>query len=571
MPRLHSTAERPSGRSARLAGWRLWTVRLALVVGGPALFFGVLEGGLRVCGYGARTTFFVKTADGAHFTTNAAFCAQFFPADSGIEPWPALLPARKPAGTLRIFVLGESAAMGTPDPSFGFARILELMLRRAYPARRFEVVNAAVRGINSHIILPIARECAEHEPDLFIIYAGNNEMTGLYAPEPGMLNLTPHRRLLRLATRVKMTKSAQLLRSLARGLGPAPAEARQDMPFFRERRIAADDPRRADIAENFRANLRDICGVALASRAHAVLSTVAVNLRDCPPLASLHRADLSPADAVRWEARYAEGVAAETSGALELAADRYRAAAALDDHFAELHFRLARCTAGEGSAAYAAARDWDALPFRADARINDAVRAVARGFDGSALALADAERVFAESAAGAPGDALFYEHVHLRFEGDDLLARTLFPSVVAGLGLAASDAVLPSPAECRAALGLSDWDTLDMDAAIAQLTGSPPFLDQLDHAARQARAAGAVQERVRHFTPEDRRRAAEACATAVKTNPDDWQLHFILGRTLYAFGNFAAAVPHLEFAVRAAPDFALPRLLLAECRRKVSH
>ena len=483
-------------------------------------------------GYGASSAFFVKTADGTDCATNAAFCAPFFPADAELQPWPVRLPARKPAGTLRVFVLGESAAMGTPDPSFGFARILEVMLRRAYPARRFEVVNAAVRGINSHLILPIARECAEHEPDLFVIYAGNNEMTGLYAPEPGELNLTAHPRLLRLVTRVKMT---------------------------------------------------------------------------------LHRADFSAADAVRWEALYAEGGAAETAGAREQAEDRYRAAAAIDDHFAELHFRLARCTARDPLAAYVAARDWDALPFRADARINDAVRAVARGFDGSALALADAERVFAESAAGAPGDALFYEHVHLRFAGDYLLARTLFPRVVAGLGFGASEAALASPAECQAALGLrgrlkshparapapaldpffhgrritsrsksrsrkfparlfrrplSDWDTLDMDAAIAQLTGSPPFLDQLDHATRQARAARAVRERLRNFTPEAMRRAAEVCRAAVKMNPDDWQLHFICGRTLFAFGNFSEAVPHLETAVRAAPDFAQPRELLAECRRK---
>ena len=33
-------------------------------------------------------------------------------------------------------------------------------------------------AINSHAILPIARECARRDGDLWIIYMGNNEMVG---------------------------------------------------------------------------------------------------------------------------------------------------------------------------------------------------------------------------------------------------------------------------------------------------------------------------------------------------------------------------------------------------------
>ena len=33
-------------------------------------------------------------------------------------------------------------------------------------------------AINSHVILPIARECARRDGDLWIIYMGNNEMVG---------------------------------------------------------------------------------------------------------------------------------------------------------------------------------------------------------------------------------------------------------------------------------------------------------------------------------------------------------------------------------------------------------
>ena len=41
--------------------------------------------------------------------------------------------AEKPKGTFRIFVLGESAAMGDPDPAYAFSRYLEVMLRQRFP------------------------------------------------------------------------------------------------------------------------------------------------------------------------------------------------------------------------------------------------------------------------------------------------------------------------------------------------------------------------------------------------------------------------------------------------------
>src|SRR5207344_3209805 len=88
--------------------------------------------------------------------------------------------ARKPAGVTRVFVLGESAAMGDPEPAFGPARYLEALLQLKHPGRRFEIVNVAFTAINSHVLLPLAQECARHEGDLWIVYMGNNEMVGPY-------------------------------------------------------------------------------------------------------------------------------------------------------------------------------------------------------------------------------------------------------------------------------------------------------------------------------------------------------------------------------------------------------
>lgn len=162
------------------ARWTMWLFRVAAMALIPALSFGVLELSLRIFGYGYPTSFFIKIKGRDAYTTNPRFGWRFFPSEIARHPEPCYLPARKDANAFRIFVLGSSAAMGMPEPAFSFGRILEMMLRDQYPGIKFEVVNTAMTAINSHVILPIVRECADHGGDLFIIYSGNNEVVGTY-------------------------------------------------------------------------------------------------------------------------------------------------------------------------------------------------------------------------------------------------------------------------------------------------------------------------------------------------------------------------------------------------------
>src|SRR5437016_4153782 len=121
------------------AGLREWCARILLLTTAPALSLTVGELILRGLGYGYPTTFFIQAPDGQHYRSNRQFGWQYFARESAIIPHPVIFPVTKKTGTVRIFVLGESAAAGTPDPSFGFARILELMLREQHPETNFEV------------------------------------------------------------------------------------------------------------------------------------------------------------------------------------------------------------------------------------------------------------------------------------------------------------------------------------------------------------------------------------------------------------------------------------------------
>src|SRR5262245_60386956 len=143
----------------RISPRRKWLYRFAAIVLVPTLLFGILELALRTAGFGEPTSFFVdgsKLERPGVWIDNSAFARWVFPRSLTNLPkaTPFVLPKAKAEKTFRVFVLGESAAMGFPDPSTSFARILEVMLRASYPETRFEVVNTAMVAINSHVVLP---------------------------------------------------------------------------------------------------------------------------------------------------------------------------------------------------------------------------------------------------------------------------------------------------------------------------------------------------------------------------------------------------------------------------------
>ncbi len=575
-PAANRVAAKPGLRSAddpASAERRVWCMRVLALLFLPALLLGLLEGGLRLLGAGYPASFFLPTEDGKFFTTNPRFCWAFQPRNNATQPNRMLLPREKPPGTYRIFVLGESAAAGTPDPSFGFARILESILRTTYPGRRFEVVNAAVRGINSHAVLPIARECVEHQPDLVILYMGNNEVIGLHAPLPRTFNLTPFWRLLRVGQWLKTTRTVQML-ELAVGKVHVKSAPKQDMAFFRSVRLAADAREREAVYANYDRNLRDICGIVRKRGVELVVGTLASNLGDFPPIASLHRSGLADAERAQWEKAYGEGVEAESLRNADQALGLYVRAVRIDDHYADLHFRMARCYAALGSNTlarvhYSLARDWDALQFRADTRLNEIVRKLAANNSDAGIHLVDIEHLLAGSPlsrSGVPGEALFNDHVHFTFAGDHLVASNLVSPVAAALHLDRAIAPLPSMEECAARLAFSPWDAYNVRASMADALKLPPFLDQLEHDERQQSAERSIEAEFKALVNEGARSLA-AYRSAVARAPDDWQLHANFGKFLMeGVGDPVNAAREYEGAVALFPQSAELRSRLEQAR-----
>ncbi|MGH9868303.1 MAG: SGNH/GDSL hydrolase family protein [Candidatus Polarisedimenticolia bacterium] len=94
------------------------------------------------------------------------------------------VPYGKPAGTLRIVVLGDSSTFGWGvDPEATYARRLETLLRSRHPGQAIEVINLGVCGYSSfqgRILL--AREALRYQPDVVTLSYGSNDYSAV--PEP---------------------------------------------------------------------------------------------------------------------------------------------------------------------------------------------------------------------------------------------------------------------------------------------------------------------------------------------------------------------------------------------------
>src|SRR5262249_34563275 len=108
-----------------------WIARIVLAVLMPLLFLVIIELGIPIAGFGYNPNVFLRTQISGkdYFVTNEKFGWRFFPRQVARTPLPLRMAAAKSTNEYRIFLFGESAALGDPDPSFGMGRYLEVLLR----------------------------------------------------------------------------------------------------------------------------------------------------------------------------------------------------------------------------------------------------------------------------------------------------------------------------------------------------------------------------------------------------------------------------------------------------------
>jgi tetratricopeptide (TPR) repeat protein len=589
--------------TTQIAPLRRWLFRVLAGIIVPLLVLGILEVALRLGGYGYTTGFFKPMLIGGEelLVENDSFGFRFFPADIARTPASLRISAKKAPGTYRIFILGESAALGDPEPAFGAGRYLEVLLRERFPGVKFEVVNVAMTAINSHVILPIARDCARQEGDLWIIYMGNNEMVGPFGAATVFGAQAPPWQLVRLNLAIQKLRLGQLLTEAGRKLeGKDSHHATWNgMKMFAGNLVGPNDARKQVVYRNFERNLRDILRAGLDSGAHLLLSTVAVNLKDCAPFASLVSSNLSIGDRVKVEQLLAKGNSQAAQGNCKDAVKNYEQAAQLTPQSAELEFRWGRCllqltNTPAARMHFQKALDLDCLPFRADTRINTLIAEAGRQLASPQLTFLDATAAIeSKDAGGIPGQENFYEHVHLNLTGNYLLARAwaeqiaplLPPSIRGGTG-----STWASHETCEQQLGLTDWDRYNVLAEVCRRLQQPPLNGQFNNTSRLQIFLDQKSDLRKRMDAGTSQQTREVYIEALKATPDDYYLlenfayfltdtddltgaseqwqkvralipqdhvaYFELGRLAGQEGKYSESIPLLSKAVAIHPSFA---------------
>ncbi|MDA0350361.1 MAG: tetratricopeptide repeat protein [Verrucomicrobia bacterium] len=482
---------------SRLLGFKVITV---LVV--PILLLLSIEAGLRVVGFGYNTDVFVE--EKGIVRSNWPFTFKYFPWSMARPMLPVQFEAEKEEGALRIFVLGGSAAQGFPAEEFGIAPQLKVMLEHAYPNRKIEVINAAVTAINSHVVLPVAKACLEYDPDFLVVYVGNNEVVGPHGAGTVFSGFSKNLTLLRFSDSIKSMRLYQLLLGLS-GNHRSVTGSWKGMEFFLGNTVYADDERLQTVYKHFASNLDDLIEAAEEENCPVLLSTVAVNLFDNPPFASK-----KPNHA---ETEYLSARSLLEVGKLE-----------------------------EARSAYVNARDWDGLRFRADSKLNSLIRERVREH-GDKVTLIDSEQRLAKSnlsVGGIPGDALFYDHVHLSFAGNHTVATGLAEAVINELG--SVENAPPETLDVARSLAFSDWDQAQIARKLTeQLLQKPPFTNQWNHNKRQLLRKRETRKLFERLDDESKQESARLYKDAVDKKPEDFELKFRYSQILVELGEAEAS------------------------------
>ncbi len=516
----------------------------------PLLALCALEGFLRLVGYGYSTSLFKPRRIGGEdfLIENDKFSLRFFPPELARSPGPFRMKAHKAPGSYRIFILGESAAMGDPEPAYGAGRYLEVLLRERFPAATFDVVNVAFTAINSHVILPIARECAAQEGDLWIIYMGNNEMVGPFGAATVFGARAAPVELVRAGLAIQRTRLGQLLagaRRLVKGRSASPSWG--GMQMFLGNQVPPDSPLKEPVYRGFQKNLRDILRVGGASGANILLNTVAVNLRDCPPFGS---AGSTSSGAGEFDQLLAEAGSLEGQGRLVEAGEHYAEAAHLNPLSATAQYGYGVCllqmtNLAAAAAHFQAACDLDAMPFRADSKLNGLIAEAARQAANPKLVLFDAAKwLGTNSPAGIPGQEFFYEHVHLNFDGNYRLAlgwAEKVASLLPGSLRTRDGGNWASQEMCERRLGLTDWNRAIVVGGVIGRMQQPPLSRQPNNGSRVKALESWLAELRRGMGPGAGAGAREIYRQALERAPGDECLHENFASFLVATGDLPAA------------------------------
>ena len=338
----------------------------------------------------------------------------------------------KPKNTVRIFLVGESAAKGYPQPrNLAMSSFLQAMLSDAWPEKKVEVINLGTTAVASFPLVYQVHDALKFAPDLFVFYTGNNEFFGAY----GTASINAAGSLPLWALRwMRAARGLALVQLMDSWLYEGADENKSLMEeMIGQTVIPADSPLREAAARNLASNLGAMLDDARAAGVPAIVCTTASNESGLSPLGEDDVTGLD--EKQQRELRRLMGEAADAADAdsFARAVNLLRQAVQLAPRHARARFLLGQILARAkqpelARVSFLEARDLDTMPWRPISLTEQAVRntALVKG-----AVFCDVAEIFRKgSPDGATGWELLDDHVHLSLSGQARAARSMVGAMV---------------------------------------------------------------------------------------------------------------------------------------------
>ncbi|WP_146520040.1 tetratricopeptide repeat protein [Stieleria varia] len=338
----------------------------------------------------------------------------------------------KPPDVKRVVCLGGSTTYGRPfDDHISFSNWLRQLLPVTDSDHRWEVINAGGISYASYRVAAVMEELAEYQPDLYIVYTGQNEFLEqrTYA---GLMNASQWSRDSRAW--IQSTRTWGLASSIARAFHDessqhdASGDASEELPAEVDERLnhtigpqdyERDDAWHDKVCQDYQWNLQRMIEIARAADVPIVFVMPTSNELDCSPFKSEPSNDLSSGLQVQLKEAVALSQQSVDARQWQEALDSSRLALELDDRNPDACFlagialhHLGR--QDEALASLTAAVDNDICPLRATSRLRGILREVTQRYQ---VPLVDFERRLRQTSQdqwGHPclGSRYFLDHVH---------------------------------------------------------------------------------------------------------------------------------------------------------------
>ncbi|MBC8617182.1 hypothetical protein H8788_05485 [Parabacteroides faecis] len=365
----------------------------------PIIILFLLEGGLRMIDFGNDLSLFIQDKKQPYLLhLNEKVSLRYFlqeknATNGNIERF----LKKKPQDVVRIFVQGESTAVGFPYFHNGaFPRMLDYRLHKDFPDINLELINLSMTALNSYAVYDFADEIIAQHPDAVIINAGHNEYYGaLGIGSTGTLG--SEITIARLGVELRKTKVGQLLSKILAAFFPDGNKTDYDHTLMERMVKKQEIPLESDLykggIKQYEKNLDETLAKYEKVGIRVFLTNTVCNLKDQKPFISVDGPDSLNASYCFYQA--------------------------------DLAYK--RGDKKKAKEQYMQAKELDALRFRAPKEINEITERLARKYKN--VVFVDVERMFEGYASDSIiGKELMLEHLHPNLKGHFLISEALVKS-----------------------------------------------------------------------------------------------------------------------------------------------